>query len=254
MNKEQAEILGAFIGDGWIETRGTAFYITGDPKEDKPYYDYYLTPLFSKQFIAVIPRYFNYWGVYGIGIYKKELISKLLNSGFVAGKKAYSVSIPDRIYRSHDKLILSSILRGIFDTDGSFWCERPRTKRGRLLNLNTLPVICFTSCSKKLVYQIQGLLSLFRINSTIRKREGNIFRCNRTVSESYMVLIRRKKDVLLFFKIIGSSNPKHLTKYNLWKRLGFLKPKTTLMERLAVLSENENQKGSLQKWSIPCLE
>lgn len=50
---EIAEICGAIIGDGWIESRGNALYIAGNKIEDKDYYDYYLAPLISKVLFKV---------------------------------------------------------------------------------------------------------------------------------------------------------------------------------------------------------
>ncbi len=81
------ELLGAFIGDGWIEKRGTALYICGSPTEDKWYYDNFLAPLFSKYFSAVKPKSFPYWSVYGLVSYKSAIIKKALSLGFHAGEK-----------------------------------------------------------------------------------------------------------------------------------------------------------------------
>jgi hypothetical protein len=70
INAEVAELLGAFIGDGWIEKRKKGMYILGNITEDKEYYDNFLAPLFSKHFTLVIPKEFSYWSVYGICTYK----------------------------------------------------------------------------------------------------------------------------------------------------------------------------------------
>lgn len=44
------ELLGTFIGDGWIEKRGTALYICGSPTEDKWHYDNFIALTFFKIF------------------------------------------------------------------------------------------------------------------------------------------------------------------------------------------------------------
>jgi hypothetical protein len=49
-NPEIAEILGTFIGDGWIESDKDALYVTGNPTEDKDYYDKLLRSLILKTF------------------------------------------------------------------------------------------------------------------------------------------------------------------------------------------------------------
>src|SRR6185295_3401650 len=93
MNEQIAEILGAFIGDGWIEKRQTALYIIGSETEDKDYYDKYLGPLFSKFICDVSPRSFPYWNVYGIGCYKGAVIQRCILQGFQIGRKALCARI-----------------------------------------------------------------------------------------------------------------------------------------------------------------
>jgi hypothetical protein len=39
-----------------------------------------------------------------------------------------------------------------------------------------------------------------------------------------------------WFQIIGSKNPKHVTKYLIWKQFGFIPPYTCLKQRKAVLA------------------
>lgn len=132
INAEIAEILGAFIGDGWIEASLKGLYITGNIIEDREYYDKYLAPLFSKNFCDVTPRKFEYWGVYGIPCYKKEIIKWCLNFGFKPGLKALDVKIPEEILNARDKNIINAVIRGIFDANGFFWCERSNTKTSTL--------------------------------------------------------------------------------------------------------------------------
>jgi len=126
VKKETAELCGAIIGDGWIESDQDALYITGSPTEDKLYYDKHLAPLFSKHFIDVTPNKFPYWKVYGIVTYKKQAINKALSLGFQAGPKSLDVQIPSYILTSKNEETIKSIIRGVFDTDGSFWCEKSR--------------------------------------------------------------------------------------------------------------------------------
>ncbi|MBU2560893.1 MAG: hypothetical protein KKD17_01250 [Nanoarchaeota archaeon] len=167
-NPEIAEILGAFIGDGWIESDKDALYITGSPIEDKLYYDRHLAPLFSRNFIPVKPRNFQYWGVYGIVTYKKEAILKALRFGFKPGYKALKAEIPEEIMLSTPKP-KKAVLRGIFDTDGSFWCEKSRSKTSTTWKRthNHHPELRISSCSRKLLEQIRELLNAFEISSEI---------------------------------------------------------------------------------------
>ena len=38
-------------------------------------------------------------------------------------------------------------------------------------------------------------------------------------------------------KLVGFSNPKHITKIKVWEKLGYCPPKTTYLERLKILKE-----------------
>lgn len=237
LNSEIAEILGAFIGDGWIESDKNGLYITGSPVEDKLYYDKHLAVLFSKHLSPVKPRNFTYWGVYGISTYKKEIIQKAIGYGFQIGHKSLTAEIPDYIFNLKDEEIIKAIIRGIFDTDGSFWCERSRAKTSTewKRNHNYHPEMRITSCSRKLLEQIQSLLDVFRIESKVVQKSVKGSKCSRNINNSYALNIRRKDEIEKFFKIVGTNNPRHKTRYEVWKRIGYLQPNTTINGRLNIL-------------------
>lgn len=233
-----AEILGAFIGNGWIEKKGTALYITGSPTEDKDYYDYYLAPLFSKHFINVKPKNFSYWGVYGIVTCKKEMINKAINLGFQTGHKCLIAEMPQRILNSNNKDVIKAILRGIFDADGSFWCERSRAKTSTKWKRthNYHPELRITSCSRKLLLQSQILLNKLCIESKVVQKNKQGFKNNRRINDSFALNIRKIDEIEKWFNIIGTSNPRHKTRYDVWKKQGYLPPNTTIEERKKILN------------------
>lgn len=238
MNAEIAEILGAFIGDGWIQGDKTAFYITGNLTEDKPYYDNFLAPLFSKSFTPVKPREFPYWGVYGIATCKSKTIKKALDLGFQSGRKALTAKIPNYVIESGNRSILIPILRGLFDTDGCISFDKSRAPTTSNLwkrTHNYIPEIMISSTSKILVEQVQCLLSWLGINSKVRHKNKQGFVCNRNVHDSYQVEIQKKADVIKWFETIGTNNLRHKSKYNVWNAIGYVPPKTTLQQRLTLL-------------------
>ena len=239
-NPEVAEILGAFIGDGWIESDKDALYITGSLTEDKDYYDNYLASLFSKYFAPVNPRKFLYWKVYGIATYKKEAINKAINLGFQVGPKSLVAEVPKEFLCSNNKEVINAVLRGIFDTDGSFWCERSRAKTSSEWKRkhNYHPELRITSCSKKLLEQIQFLLVKIGIDSGIMQKSVKSFKCGRNVNDSYALNIRKIEEIEKFFKIVKTNNPRHKTRYHVWKRLGHLPPNTSLKERKEMLKNS----------------
>jgi intein/homing endonuclease len=238
-NPETAEILGAFIGDGWIESDRDGFYITGSQTEDKLYYDNFMAPLVSEYITKVIPREFPYWKVYGIAIYKRAAIDQAIHIGFPTGKKSYSAEMPSWIKESNDQKIISSFIRGIFDTDGSFWCEKSRARTATTWKRthNHHPELRITSCSKILLEQIRDGLTLFGINAKVIQKTTSGLKHGRNVHAAYGLNVRRIADIERWFSEIGTNNPRHQTRYLLWRKQGHLPPKTTLKERLLLLDD-----------------
>ena len=170
-NPEIAELLGNFIGDGWIESSKDALYIAGSQIEDKEHYDTFVAPTFSKYFINVIPRKFSYWQVYGIVSYKKKIVQKAINLGFQVGKKSHIAKIPNWIMESNNNGIILSVIRGIFDTDGCFNCKKAYGKYDKTWTKehHCKPRIIFNLTSKTLVNQMCVLFS--KINIDFRRYE-----------------------------------------------------------------------------------
>jgi intein/homing endonuclease len=233
-----AEILGAFTGDGWIESDRDALYICGNPVEDRDYYDSYLAPLFSDCFTCVRPKEFPYWRVYGIVTYKRDVIRRAIELGFQKGPKALIAEIPQKILLSCDKEVQKAFLRGLFDADGSFWCEKSNsaTSTGWKRTHNHHPELRLTSCSPKLLNQVRSILNRFNIDSKIVQKSVNGVKHGRNVHDSYALNIRKLSEIEKWFDIIGTNNPRLKTKYAVWKKWGYLPPRMTIKERLAVLA------------------
>lgn len=238
VEKDFAELLGAFIGDGWIEKRGDALYIAGSYIDDKDYYDKVLAPIFSNIFTYVRPKYFPYWKVYGIATYKKNIINKAIDLGFQSGLKCLNVKIPSRIVHSENIEVLKSVVRGIFDTDGSFWCDKSRSPNSSSWKQthNYMPLIDITSCSEELMVQLITILKFLNIESKIMQKSKKGIRCNRNVNNSYALRIRKRKEVERFFESIQPHNLRHKSRFECWKKLDYLPPYSTLKQRLEILN------------------
>ena len=98
--EEMAELSGAIIGDGWIQSNERSLFIAGDPTEDRDYYDLKISKLISKLLCPTKPKEFSYWGVYGVSIHNKKAIQKLLDIDLPKGRKGNSVSIPQWVLKS----------------------------------------------------------------------------------------------------------------------------------------------------------
>jgi len=226
------ELLGAFIGDGWIEKRGTALYICGSPTEDKWYYDRFLAPVFSKYFWPVEPRAFPYWGVYGLRSYRRPVVKKALDNGFCDGAKARTVSVPAEVMSSRDKDVVKAVIRGIFDTDGCVYSAKQRHFLNGKRAYQGRISICITS--KSLFHQLLFLFGRIGFacctSSTPPRRIAN-----RNNGASYRIMINRQCDVDRFFLEVGSNNLRHVSRYLAFKKLGFVPLGSSVASRLALL-------------------
>ncbi|MEM5772822.1 MAG: LAGLIDADG family homing endonuclease [Candidatus Aenigmatarchaeota archaeon] len=195
---ELSEIVGAFIGDGFFNVYNKKHYIiefTGHPLNDYDYYTQIIVPL-MKYLFACKPHIQIRSRALRLRYYSKDIylfFTKFLK--LPAGKKSSIIKIP-QIFLENKKN-LTSVLRGIFDTDGSIIWD----KRG--IYKNPYPRLSITTKSKSLDAQ------LFRI----LKKMGfspSLVRDNYKNNISYHVDIYSKKSLDKWIKEIGFSNLNHI--------------------------------------------
>ena len=236
-----AELCGAVMGDGWIEERERGFFIAGDPSEDGEYYDRHFLKLINGVLgIHTKTKNFPYWRVYGISLYRKELIQKLLNFGLAKGKKVKSAYVPEWIFNS-DKKVVFSFLRGLFDTDGCIFCQKDYTKYANEFNSkhHTKIRIRIGCISSKLIDQIFVLCKKYGFK-VVRRTVKRGFSYHRNRCDTHILEINEIKSIGNWFDNLKPSNPKHVTKYLIWKKFGFCPPKTTLKQRKDILKNTLN--------------
>lgn len=229
ISKELAEEIGIHIGDGCSGLYGKNDYqyaITGGVEDEKYFLDF-VAPLIknlfgldhhfkkSKKDNSITLRYCS-----------KQLVLFKANIGLPVGSKN-QISIPKIVLESG---FILDCLRGIFDTDGSILFK---TKDGKS---SFYPVVKLFSKSKVLIEQISSVLENENIGCST---QYNVFvRDKRGFnSTTHGVYVNGKKNLESFMTKIGFSNPKHYSKYLLWKNQGFLKPYSTLENRLKILAE-----------------
>ena len=238
-NENTAELVGLSFGDGSLTyrtgNRRLRFQLRGSLKEDKEHYDSYVIPLFDKEIMNPIFNgkkvgiVFNKnAGFYGISKESKKL--KLLNDslGIPIGVKK-DLFIPGWI--KDDKKYTNRFLRGFFDTDGSISCQRNYSIKNN--RFHTQVRISLSCCSNSLIKEIQDLLTLSGFKCLLKKY---VWR-EKKWSIVYSLVLSGGIQVDRWFKFIGSKNPKHLTKYKIWKEFGFCPPFTTLIERKQILKK-----------------
>jgi hypothetical protein len=222
-----SEICGTIIGDGWIQSNERNMFITGSPTEDKFYYDNYLVPLLNKEIgLKLKGRNFISWRTYGIGIYQKQIIHKFLEIGIPKGKKSKIVFVPKCI-RDKKKFFIP-LLRGIFDTDGSIYFMKDPNKKSKF---HTRPRIRIVSVSERLVKDIKDLSDILNIKYS--NPSASIW--GKNPNPSFIFEINRIESINRWWKIVGSNNPAHKTRYKIWKKYGFVPPRTNLNERIRIL-------------------
>lgn len=185
-----AEFVGILLGDGCITKRQVS--ITLNKYDDKEY-AHYISGL-SRKLFGIAPSFYNQGSVWDLTISRTELVKFLICNGlFIGSKVRQQLGVPQWI-QENDKLSKYCI-RGLIDTDGSFYTEKHPHKNKVYCNC----VINFTNRSIPLLKFVKTKLEKFGFNP----RKGN----------QYNVCLGKEEQVSRYFKEIGSSNPKHYNKH-----------------------------------------
>lgn len=184
MNEDLAEIFGVLNGDGHLSKINHEISVIGNVNTDEGYFNYLkkkFENLFGIKFkIEKFEHYIK------LRAYSIDLVNWLNKEhGFPKGKKKGNLKIPKSVlYKSS---ILSSYLRGLFDTDGTFYTRRDNE-----------PVIEISSADKRYLRQIKEQLSLIGFKAGIGE---------------HRIFLYNKEEIERFFNKLKPSNPKHLNKY-----------------------------------------
>lgn len=187
-----AEFIGIMIGDGSVGQYQISITLN---RVDDAAYAVAVVRLIEELF-GVIPRCRNRKqnGCVVIEVSSVDLVKFLVSKGLPVGDKLqHGIRIPPWI--TNNREYVSRCLRGMFDTDGSIFQEKHCIK-GRVY---AYPRMMFVSASETLLDD--ALQALSKLGICAKVRQG------RAVS------IEHFTDIAEYFRIVGSSNPKHLSKY-----------------------------------------
>lgn len=188
-----AEMIGILIGDGGISHYQVT--ISLGLRTDKEY-SYFVKGIADKLFkinASLVIRENN--STINVVINRKALVEFLVSCGLPIGNKVrQEIDIPNWIKKN--RAFSRACIRGIFDTDGSVFVDRHTYNKTQYKSLN----IALTSASKKLLNSI----------NTIFFNEGY----NPKRSSKRSIRLRRTDEVIRFFDMIGSNNPKHRKRFN----------------------------------------
>lgn len=208
-----AEFLGAMMGDGNLSLYKSDYRIsiTGHKNDDLNYLKY-LQKLFLELFgkeakIRDKKRYIL------LEISNKEIFYKIHSAGVPIGKKSDIVKIPNPIIKNMNQS--KAFLRGFADTEFSVTFK----KAGR--KTHSYPRISVDISSKEMISQISKILNKLRISHKVYKRDRAR---NNTSYTTYMMDINGKENLQKWLTSIGFNNQKHLSKIEVWKKLGYYNP------------------------------
>lgn len=197
-----AEEVGWHIGDGSMNYyNNKGFYqLRGHIEDDREHYISRIAPIFKKLYgINLNLREMPSTRVFGFQIWSNELIKFKQKLGLSVGKK-FDISIPNIFLK--EKELKLSVLRGIFDTDGSINLEKKNNKLYPRIYIST---ICPTLACQ--------LFSLFNEMGLRATKYSEIYNKQFNRQRNYRITIRGEKMLHDFMKIIKPKNPKHLIKY-----------------------------------------
>ena len=199
-----AEEIGIHYGDGFLSNKKNDFRVKGHKYDEREYYDGHIKKLYKELYNLNLPLK-EFSDVYGFEIYSqglKQFKTKVL--GIQAGPKG-SIKFPE-ILKINDVSILTSFLRGLFDTDGSIIFKDRKCRK------YFYPIISISIKSpylKKEVINILKMLGLKPISYKNVAKDGI----------RYGVYLNGYERFFKYMKLVGFNSPKHLKKVEKWKEL-----------------------------------
>lgn len=196
ITEENAELIGALIGDGYIYRRNRKYQIgfVGSPITDKDYFPH-LKKLILTEWKKDAKIKFRERGLRMV-IDSKKVASFLIDElNIPHGEgKCEKVKIPEEIVK--DWKLARNTIRGIFDTDGSVFVAR---KPG----VDKYPSIEITTSSKELAEQIKELL----MAQGFRVAKIWSYKSKFSKRKSYKIPLNGKDNLKKWIDKISSSNP-----------------------------------------------
>ena len=191
-SSQLAEFVGILLGDGHVGKRQIIISIGADEYG----YTKYISNLSFKlfQYRPSIKKK-NGVEVYTLVFSRTALVTYIKKIGLTDSHKVKSQSNTP-LWILNNKNYSKACVRGLFDTDGSFFIDRHLIKNSLYYNAG----IAFTNYSLP-------LLKFFYFTLVARGFHP-------TVSSGKNVFLRRDNEIRYFFKDIGSNNPKHLRKFS----------------------------------------
>lgn len=192
---ELAEFIGIMLGDGYIKTNKTQLGISLNSETDYTY-ALYVQGLIKKLFnldssICNDGRHKSVT----VLVSSRNLVEFMIDKGLKAGDKVINqVGIPGWVGLQEE--YRAACLRGLMDTDGSFYSYSHRVN-GKIYRNYALD---FTNHSLPLLKDIKDILIDIGCSPT---------------SAKFKVVLHKKKDITRYIGIVGTSNPSRRDKFKI---------------------------------------
>lgn len=235
LTAELAYLIGVHIGDGTLVSKpNECHYVigyTGHLIDEYYYHKNVLIPLikklFNKKVHAVedkrerktsVRTYFNSKAIF-------TFLSNVIK--LPIGDKS-NCTIP-YIIKISNREVKINFIKGLADTDGTLVFKK------RYRKLHYYPTISLASKSRTLIKEVNNILkkegfsTSFKLDYLVydRKRNVNYIRS--------FVELNGLDNLNLWMDKIGFKSEKHLTKYEVWKKLGYCPANTNINQRIEIL-------------------
>ena len=230
-----AELKGAMIGDGNLNNHkrpsSTTYrmVLSGHKIDDFCYYKIHVQEMFEKLFSVTPKTLFLKKNEIRLCIYSKAIFHFLRDQGLPIGNKNYAKGFPLNILSASIRS-KSNFLRGILDTDGTITFKAKDKSK-----LHKYPVIRISFRNPQFIRDLVNILKSFNFFYHARYNDKVYHKKTKKEYLQSSVALSGKKNLKRWTELIGSKNPKHLTKLAIWEEFGFCPPKTTLEQREKII-------------------
>ena len=191
-SRRLAEFIGVVMGDGHVARYQTSICTNSITDSEHAQYIYDLAKKLFNAPIAISKKKGS--NAMSVTISSREVSRFLQRQGIPEGNKIKSgISIP--LWVSENNAYSYSLVRGLFDSDGCVFVDTHRIGGKTYRNLG----IAFANQEMTLLKFFHATLCAVGLSPTQTSR--------------FRVFLRRKRDVEKYFTVFGTSNRKHLARY-----------------------------------------